>query len=75
MAKKHDDSKTIYYWLDSGANIHSCNRGSITLNELGLTDEEWEAMPGKDKDNLLRELAFEGSDWGWSETKPDNHDR
>jgi hypothetical protein len=37
-------SKVFKVWLDSGANIHSNRSVIISLEELGYTDEEWEAM-------------------------------
>ena len=55
----------IEYWLDSGANIHSRYTGEISLEELDLTGEEWDNMRNEDKDELMRELAFEKSEWSY----------
>ena len=55
----------IEYWLDSGANIHSCYTGEVSLEDLGLTGEEWDNMRNKEKDELMFELAFEQSEWGY----------
>lgn len=58
-------SKTIKYWCDSGANIHSRREGTITLDELGLTEEEWNEMSDDGRDELMRDIAFERLDWGY----------
>ena len=55
----------IEYWLDSGANINSRYTGEVSLEELGLTGEEWDDMRNEDKDELMRELAFEKSEWNY----------
>lgn len=59
-------SKKIKYWCDSGANIHSCREGTTTLDELGLTEEEWHAMSDEDRDNLMRDIALDRLDWGYA---------
>lgn len=59
------DDAVIKYWLDSGANIHSRYTGEVSLEKLGLTGEEWDGMRDGDKDELMRELAFERSEWGY----------
>lgn len=55
----------IHYWLDSGANIHSCYEDETTTDELGIPDSEWREMTEEQKDEVMRELAWERSDWGW----------
>jgi len=59
-------SKKIKYWCDSGANIHSCRKGTTTLDELGLTEEEWHAMSDEDRDNLMQDIALDRLDWGYA---------
>lgn len=59
-------SKKIKYWCDSGANIHSCRKGTTTLDELGLTEEEWHAMSDEDRENLMRDIALDRLDWGYA---------
>lgn len=59
-------SKKIKYWCNSGANIHSCRKGTTTLDELGLTEEEWHAMSDEDRENLMRDIALDRLDWGYS---------
>ena len=43
----------IKYWLDSGANTHSCYTGEASLEDLGLTGEDWDNMRDKEKDELM----------------------
>lgn len=54
-------------WLDSGANIHSKREVITSPDELGLTDEEWREMSEDEKEVMMRDVAFEQSDWGWRE--------
>ena len=58
-------------WLDSGANVESCRRTFITLSEIGITSERWDAMSDDEKDAAMREVAFEQSDWGFAEVTDD----
>lgn len=58
-------SKTIHYWCDSGASIHSCRRGTITLQELGMTEEEWRDMSDDERDGVMRDIACDRLDWGY----------
>lgn len=52
----------IKYWLDSGANIHSCRKGEVDLErDAGITDEE--------KDDVMRDFAFARLDWGYEEAE------
>jgi hypothetical protein len=57
----------IKFWCDSGANIHSCREGYITTDELGITDEEWNSYTEEEKTEMMKEVAWENLDWGWSE--------
>lgn len=54
-------------WLDSGANIHSCKNTVVTLDDLGLSENEWNEMDQDEKDENMRDVAFETLDWGWKE--------
>ena len=61
-------SKVFEVWLDSGANFQSCRTIKVSLEELGYTDEEWEAIiPAAEKEEIMREVAFERADWGWAD--------
>ena len=54
-------------WLDSGANIHSSYKQVVSLEDVGFTSKEWDAMAEKEQEEFMREIAFERSDWGYSE--------
>lgn len=54
-------------WLDSGANIHSCREAVVSLDSLGISRESWIAMSDEEREDVMRDVAFEQSDWGYSE--------
>tara|TARA_R110000868_G_scaffold227023_4_gene479970 strand:+ start:97 stop:294 length:198 start_codon:yes stop_codon:yes gene_type:complete len=54
-------------WLDSGANIHSKRQVTISLGEIGIEDDEWDEMSEDDRDEVMKEIAFDHSDWGYAE--------
>ncbi|MDL2284872.1 hypothetical protein LJC19_07005 [Oxalobacter sp. OttesenSCG-928-P03] len=54
-------------WLDSGANIHSCHEQTVSLDELNISSEEWDAMSEDAQEDIMREIAFNWSEWGWCE--------
>lgn len=54
-------------WLDSGANHCSCYEEVVKLSDLGLTSEEWDKMEEGEREALMRDIAFERSDWGYAE--------
>lgn len=60
-------SRIIEYWCDSGANIHSCVRGEISLDELGLTDDEWDNMTDLEQEEEIKPYALDRLDWGFCE--------
>lgn len=60
-------SRTFKVWLDSGANIHSRYEAEVSLDDLGLTSEEFDALSDDEIDEAFREFAFAKSDWGWAE--------
>jgi hypothetical protein len=63
-----ENSMKIKVWLNSGANIHSTKTTIIDLEkDLGIFDNEWRDMPEKEQEEIMREIAFEGSDWGYKE--------
>lgn len=59
-------SKIVKYWCDSGANIHSCRKDQISLDDLGMTEEEWHEMTDDQRDNLMRDIALDRLDWGYT---------
>lgn len=54
-------------WLDSGANHQSSYKIIVDLDQLGITEEQWEAMSDDEKEGEMREVAFERADWGFTE--------
>jgi hypothetical protein len=64
-----DMGKKFKTWLDSGANIHSCNRQEIDIEEFGLDNAEWDEMTDEDKTDFMKEIIFESLDWGYEEVE------
>ena len=53
-------------YLDSGANIHSCYEQTIdTEEDLGISDEDWDSMSEKSKDEIMKDIAWERMEWGY----------
>lgn len=53
-------------WLDSGANIHSKYEQTIDIEELDITNEEWDAMSENEQDEIMRDIAFSRGNWGFT---------
>jgi hypothetical protein len=68
-------SRKFTLWLDSGANIHSTFKTTVTLDELGIESDEWDAMSESEKDEAMRETAFAQSDWGYAEIESDKDEQ
>lgn len=64
-------SKKFNVWCDSGANHQSCRRQTVSLEDLDLTDEEWEAMTESERDDFMRDIALDRLDWGYAESDKD----
>ncbi|HCL5268784.1 TPA: hypothetical protein N2G33_000879 [Salmonella enterica] len=60
-------SKKFKVYLDSGANIHSKYEQIVELDDIGLTDEEWNEMTEKQRDEVMKEVAWERMEWGYDE--------
>ncbi|EAO3449517.1 hypothetical protein EAO85_14820 [Salmonella enterica subsp. enterica serovar 4,5,12:b:-] len=60
-------SKRFKVYLDSGANIHSKYEQVVELDDIGLTDEEWNEMTEKQRDEVMKEVAWERMEWGYYE--------
>lgn len=60
-------SKKFKVWLDSGANCQSSYEQEISLSDIGVEDEEWDAMTSEEQDEVMRDVAFDRSEWGYSE--------
>ncbi|WP_368762526.1 DUF7167 family protein [Klebsiella michiganensis] len=56
---------TVY--LDSGANIHSRYEAEVDLDDLGLSSDEWDEMRVQEKDEVMKEVAWERMEWGYKE--------
>lgn len=54
-------------WLDSGANHASCKKEVLTLDDIGLSEDEWNSMNDEERDENMRDIAFETLEWGWKE--------
>jgi hypothetical protein len=67
-------SRKFKVWLDSGANNQSKYETKTDLDNLGISSEAWDKMSEKEKDEAMREIAFEASDWGYSEEKDEEKD-
>jgi hypothetical protein len=60
-------SKKFKVWLDSGANIHSRREAVVTLDQIGISESEWEIMTDDEREDVMRDIAFDHSDWGFVE--------
>jgi hypothetical protein len=60
-------SKTFRVWLDSGANVYSCYKRIVSLDELGIEDEEWDSMSEEERESVMRDIAWDRLDWGFQE--------
>jgi hypothetical protein len=60
-------SNKFFVWLDSGANCDSCRETSVELSDVGLTNDEWDNLTEDEQDAVMREVAFEQSEWGYRE--------
>lgn len=56
---------TFKVWLDSGANCQSEYSVEVTTEDLGMTDAEWDALSEEGRDEIMKEIAFERSEWGF----------
>lgn len=55
------------FYLDSGANIHSKYEQVVELDDIGLDEEEWDGMTTEEKDEVMKEIAWERMEWGYIE--------
>lgn len=55
-------------WLDSGANAFSSYTQEIDVEEdLGMTIEKWDSLSEQEKEETMKEIAWERMEWGFSE--------
>lgn len=58
----------VTFHCDSGANIHSCRKEQFdTVTDLGLEEGEWERMSDDQKDDFLKEWAWDRLEIYWKE--------
>lgn len=62
-------SKKFRVYLDSGANIHSKYEQEVDLDDLGITDEEWDEMDDDERTEVMKDIAWERVEWGFEEIK------
>lgn len=53
--------------MDSGANIHSKYETTVSLKDLGIESEDWDAMSITEQEEVMRQVAFDRSEWGFDE--------
>lgn len=53
--------------LDSGANHASARVTEFTLEYIGIEDDEWDGMSEEEKDEVMKDIAFETLEWHWQE--------
>jgi hypothetical protein len=54
-------------WLDSGANSESTRSTIVSLKEIGFTNKQWDNLTDLEKDDIMREVAYESAEWGYNE--------
>lgn len=54
-------------WLDSGANAHSCYEQEVSLEDMGVTREQWDEWSEEYKDDYMRDFAWNRMEWGYAE--------
>ena len=59
-------ANVLCVWLDSGANCKSCRKVVLTFEELGITENDWNKKSEKEQEEIIKDIAFEQSDWGGS---------
>jgi hypothetical protein len=65
-------TRTFKVWLDSGANIQSSYEQEITLEDMCVTGEEWDCMPDDEKEELMKDFAWDRMGWGYREITNEN---
>lgn len=58
----------VKFYCNSGANIHSRREEILDVErDLGLTEEEWEELSTKDKQEIAMDWAWERLEIGFKE--------
>jgi hypothetical protein len=59
----------ITVYCDSGANAFSKREDTFSLEDLGLTKEEWDEMTDEEKEDFIKPIALDRFEWGFYEEK------
>lgn len=59
----------ITVYCDSGANAFSKREETYSLEQLGLTEQEWMEMTEEEKEDFIKSIAFERLEWGFYESE------
>jgi hypothetical protein len=58
----------VTFYLDNGANIHSCRKKKIdTVKDLHMEEGEWEAMTDDEKYKIVDEWAQDKLQISWED--------
>ena len=57
--------KRFRVWLTSGANAQAKFEDTVTTEDLGFTDDEWEETTEETREKALKEAAFSYAEWGF----------
>ena len=57
----------ITFHCDNGANIHSEHKEELDLEEFGFTEDEWRALTDDEKNEVVRDWAFERFEYWYRE--------
>ena len=63
----HKMSRRFKVFNDSGANIHSKYETTTSLEELGIEEAVWDGMTEEERDEAMRDVAFQQAEWGYFE--------
>lgn len=63
----HKMSRRFKVFNDSGANIHSKYETTTSLEELGIEEAVWDGMTEEERDEAMRDVAFQQAGWGYFE--------
>lgn len=54
-------------YLNSGANVNGPCEFEVTLDELGMSSEEWDALSLVERCEIMSEIAFQRIVWDFYE--------
>ena len=65
-------SRKFKTWLDIGTYSGCARKETVTLDELGIADEEWDAMSEDEQNEVMRPVICVDIDWGYEEIGEDD---